>query len=371
MNHNDLMLRAIALAEKGKGQTCPNPCVGALVVAGDEIVGQGYHRKFGGNHAEVEAINDAGSRGCDLSLCLLYVTLEPCNHHGKTPPCTRAILNSGIKEVVIGALDPNSGVEGGGAKFLRQSGIRVTTGVQEQKCLDLIADFALWQQTSRAYLYLKMASTLDGRIATRQNHSKWVTTSASREKVHYLRSRTGAVIIGANTFYQDNPKLTCRGFDVEDQPLSVVVTSRLPDPQGDYFLLQQRPSQTIFWTDHEAAGSSRASRLKDLGCQVLSLDQKGAGLDLGQGLDWLRQEKGVYYAMCEGGGKLALGFLEEGLADEIWYFIAMKILGDEQGVPVFHGRECGFMHEAIGLRLSRSDTAGDDLWLRLFPRDKG
>ncbi|MFP4396682.1 MAG: bifunctional diaminohydroxyphosphoribosylaminopyrimidine deaminase/5-amino-6-(5-phosphoribosylamino)uracil reductase RibD [Desulfonatronovibrio sp.] len=371
MNHNDLMLQAVALAEKGKGKTCPNPCVGALVVSGSEIVGQGYHRKFGGDHAEVEAIKDASSRRGDLSSCILYVTLEPCNHHGKTPPCTRAILKSGIKEVIIGAMDPNTRVDGGGASFLKQAGVRVRSGIQEQKCLDLIADFILWQQTSRTYLYLKMASTLDGRIATRQNHSKWVTAGKSRERVHYLRSLTGAVIIGANTFYQDNPRLTCRGFDAEKQPLGIVVTSRLPDPQDDYFLLRQRPAETVFWTDQEAEASSRAARLKDMGCQVVPLDKKGTGLDLGQGLGWLRREKGIYYAMCEGGGKLALGFLEAGLADELWYFMAMKILGDEQGVPVFYGRECSFMREAIGLRLSESAMAGEDLWLRLFPRDEG
>ncbi len=367
MNQSDLMLKAVSLAEKGKGKTGPNPCVGALIMAGNEIVGRGYHRAFGGNHAEVEAINDALSKGYNLSQCTLFVTLEPCNHHGKTPPCTRAILESGIKNVVIGTLDPNKNVSGGGGDFLMKSGIRVSTGIEEQACLDLIADFIVWQKTSRAYLYLKMASTLDGRIATRDNHSRWVTSDASRKKVHQLRSMVEAIIIGGNTFYQDNPRLTCRGFEKDRQPLSVIVTSRLPAPDSGFFLLKQRADQTIFWTDLETSSSSAAERLRDMGCLVMALDKNKNGLDLNQGLARLRQEKNILWAMCEGGGRLGLSFIEAGLADEIWYFTAMKILGDDQGVPVFHGRQAIFMHEAINLRMNQCRIIGDDLWLRLFP----
>ena len=370
MNQSELMLKAVSLAEKGKGKTFPNPCVGALIVAGNEIVGQGHHRAFGADHAEVEAIKDAVSKGYDLSSCTLFVTLEPCNHQGKTPPCTRAVLESGIKDVVIGTMDPNSNVAGGGAEFLKQSGIRVTTGTEEQKCRDLIADFTVWQQSSRAYLYLKMASTLDGRIATRENHSRWVTSDASRKKVHQLRSVAGAVIIGGNTFYRDNPRLTCRGFEKNQQPLRIIVTSRLPVPGSDFSLLNQKPDQTMFWTDPETSASPSAGRLRDLGCHIMALDKNQTGLDLDQGLTRLRQDRNIHYAMCEGGGGLGLSFIMAGLADEIWYFMAMKILGDDQGVPVFYGREPKLMQETINLRLSSSRVIGDDLWLRLFPKDR-
>jgi diaminohydroxyphosphoribosylaminopyrimidine deaminase / 5-amino-6-(5-phosphoribosylamino)uracil reductase len=367
MNQSELMLRAISLAEQAKGKTFPNPCVGALVAAGDEIVGQGFHRAYGSKHAEVEAIDDAFSRGHDLSRCTMYVTLEPCNHHGKTPPCTRAILESGIREVVIGAMDPNTSVAGGGADFLRQSGVRVKTGIEEQQCLDLIADFRVWQQTPRSYLYLKTASTLDGRIATREHHSRWVTSDASLRKVHYLRSIVGAVIIGGNTLYQDNPRLTCRGYEVERQPLRIVVTSRLPEPDSDLHLLRQTPDQTMFWTGHEASSSSEAQRLRDMGCQVMALDRTDAGLDLSLGLTRLRQEKNIHYAMCEGGGRMGLSFIQAGLVDEMWCFTAMRVLGDELGVPVFHGRSTKLMSEAFDFRLSGSRVVGRDLWLRLFP----
>ncbi len=364
------MLRAVALAEKGKGRTQPNPCVGALIIAGEEIVGRGYHRSFGADHAEVEAIKDALSKGYDLSGCTLLVTLEPCNHQGKTPPCTRAILKSGIRRVVIGAMDPNREVSGGGARFLAGSGVKVAAGIEEQACLDLIADFIVWQRTTRSYLYLKMASTLDGRIATREGHSRWVTCDASRKKVHQLRSMVGAVIIGGNTFYRDNPRLTCRGLENRHQPLSIVVTSRLPETDMDFFLLRQRPEQTVFWTDHKTSNSAAAQRLNDLGCQVVGLDSDHRGLDLCRGLVWLRQDKKIYSAMCEGGGMLGMSFIQANLADELWHFIALKILGDDQAVPVYSGRRPRFMHEAIPLRVSRTMIIGDDLWLRLFPQER-
>ncbi len=367
MNQSDFMLKAVSLAMNGKGKACPNPCVGALIVSGDEIIGQGWHQAYGGHHAEVEAIKDALAKNHKLDNCTLYVTLEPCNHQGKTPPCTRAIIDSGIRKVVIGAMDPNRNVAGGGADFLRQSGISVLTGVEEQACLDLIADFRVWQQTNRAYLYLKMASTLDGRIATRKQHSKWVTSQISRIKVHELRSRVQAVIVGGNTFYQDNPRLTCRGFNMEVQPLSVVVTSRLPDPESDFFLLKQRPEATVFWTDHNTSFSHAAARLKELGCRVVALDKNHKGLDLQQGLTRLRQDMNISNAMCEGGGRLAMSFIEAGLADEVWYFLAVKILGDSQGIPVFHGRRVDMMQGALAMRLADCRIMGDDLMLKLFP----
>ncbi|MFN2268190.1 MAG: bifunctional diaminohydroxyphosphoribosylaminopyrimidine deaminase/5-amino-6-(5-phosphoribosylamino)uracil reductase RibD, partial [Desulfonatronovibrio sp.] len=356
------------LAQRAKGKTCPNPCVGAVITAGDEIIGQGYHQACGQNHAEVEAIINARTTGCDLSQCTLYVTLEPCNHQGKTPPCTNAILDAGIKNVVIGAKDPNENVSGGGAAFLSRSGVHVVCGIEEQKCLDLIADFNIWQKTSRAYLYLKMASTLDGRIATRNGHSQWVTSDVSRKSVHELRSKVGAVIVGGNTFYQDNPRLTCRLADFQKQPLAIIVTSRLPSPDSDLYLMRERAQETVFWTDQETSESKQAQRLKDTGCEVTGLNKTLSGLDLEQGLTLLRQEKNIYYALCEGGGKLSLGFLEAKLADEIWHYIAMKIIGDSEAIPVFQGRTPQTMDKALDLRLSESKIISNDILLKLFPK---
>ncbi|MFW5730165.1 MAG: bifunctional diaminohydroxyphosphoribosylaminopyrimidine deaminase/5-amino-6-(5-phosphoribosylamino)uracil reductase RibD [Desulfonatronovibrionaceae bacterium] len=367
MNQSDYMLRAVSLAMKGKGRTYPNPCVGAVIVSGNRIIGEGYHRTFGAPHAEVEALDQARLVVSDLCGCVLYVTLEPCNHYGKTPPCTKAIIESGIKEVVVGTRDPNPSVSGGGVEFLRKNGVKVFIGVEEQQCQDLIADFRLWITSPRAYVYLKMASTLDGRIATRENHSWWVSSEASRFLVHELRSIVGAVIIGGNTFYQDNPRLTCRLADSDRQPISIVVTTRLPSPDQDFNLLQKEPGQTFFWTDYPTSVSPEARALHRAGFPVIALDRISTGLNLKQGLTILRQDQGIHYALCEGGGSLALSLVQSGLADEIWYFLAMKILGDHKAVPVFHGRKALVMSQALNFRLAESLAVDTDMLLRLFP----
>ena len=367
MNQSEFMLEALGLAKQAKGYTAPNPCVGALVTSGDRIMGRGWHRACGENHAEVEAIKNARENAADLSSCTMYVTLEPCRHHGRTPPCTAAVLQAGIPEIIIGTRDPNSQVQGGGVEFLKNSGVRVTVGVEEQKCRDLIADFCLWQNSSRPYVYLKTASTLDGRIATRTGHSRWVTSPNARQMVHWLRSTVGAVLVGGNTFYQDNPALTCRSLEIKDQPWAVVLTSRLPDSGDDFYLLQKRASRTIFWTDRVSAGSPKAGRLEALGCRVIGLDAKGAGLDLEQGLQMLRQELEIYYVLCEGGGQLAACLLEQGLADETWAFVALKILGDLQAVPVTSGREVEHMDQTLNFRPGDILNLGPEVLLKLFP----
>ena len=367
MNQSEFMLEALDLAKQAKGYTAPNPCVGALVTSGDRIMGRGWHRACGEDHAEVEAIKNARGNAVDLSSCTMYVTLEPCNHHGRTPPCTAAVLQAGIPEIIIGTRDPNSQVQGGGAEFLKNSGVRVTVGVEEQRCRDLIADFSLWRNSSRPYVYLKTASTLDGRIATRTGHSRWVTSANARQMVHQLRSRVGAVLVGGNTFYQDNPALTCRSQGIKNQPWAIVLTSRLPEPGDDFYLLQQRASQTIFWTDQKSAASRKAAFLEDLGCRVVGLNTKGPGLDLKQGLERLRQEMGIYYVLCEGGGKLASCLLQEGLADETWAFVALKVLGDSQAVPVTSGRKVELMDQTLDFRPGDILNLGPEVLFQLFP----
>ena len=362
------MTMAIELAMQGKGHTAPNPCVGAVVVRDNQILASGWHTRCGNPHAEVEAIADAHAKGIDLSTCTLFVTLEPCNHTGKTPPCTRAILKENIPHVVIGALDPNPHVEGGGADFLRSQGVIVETGILKQECLDLIADFILWQQTPRPYSYLKIATTLDGKIATRTGHSAWVSGETSRKRVHDLRSRVGAVIVGGETFRMDNPSLTCRtpGFQ-GPQPLAVLVTSQLPEDPNHFQLLRDRPEQTIFWTSQQASDSPAAARLQDLGCHILPLPGAATGLALAPGFEHLRHHFSCYSTLCEGGGQLAMSLMEQELVDEMHLFQAMKILGDTQGKACFSGREVTSMRDAMSLRLGQATVCGEDLFLRLWP----
>lgn len=380
-----VMLQAVAEAERGKGRTAPNPCVGALLTREGRVMAHGHHRGPGLPHAEVEALRDAVEQGIDPGTCTLWVTLEPCNHTGRTPPCTQAILQAGIKQVVVGTPDPNPGVPGGGIAALRAHGTAVVVGVAEQACRDLIADFRIWIATQRPYGYLKLASTLDGRIATRTGDSQWISNARSRAMVHMLRSRVGAVIVGAGTFRADDPRLTCRsaaqhpfsdhkphpgreGTPEEPgvQPLAVVVGTRLPDAREDCFLLRRRAQETLFWTTDAAAHSDAAARLRDLGVRVWGAGG-GAHVDLEACLIRLRSELGIMAALCEGGGGLAQRLVSSDLVDEWWLFLAPRTLGDGQAISVLSGADVPCMADARRWRTSRVQELDGDLRLVLFP----
>jgi diaminohydroxyphosphoribosylaminopyrimidine deaminase/5-amino-6-(5-phosphoribosylamino)uracil reductase len=365
-----LMLQALAEAEAAGRRTPPNPRVGAVLVRGGEVVARGRHEFHGGPHAEVNCIEDARAKGVDPAGCTLYVTLEPCNHQGKTPPCTKAILEAKIPRVVIGAPDPNRTVQGGGAEALEQAGVEVVTGVAERECLDLVREFLVWQNTDRPYVIVKLASTLDGRIAARSGHSRWITGEAARQEVHELRSRCGAVIVGGQTFRADNPSLDARGVEAEAQPLAVVVTSRLPRPNDNVKLLAHRAAETIFLTGMDVSVSKEADALREVGVRIWGLPVGTGGLCLAEGLARLRSECGVHRALCEGGGALALSFLTSGLMDEFWLFTAPKVLGDERAAPLFSGRSPETMDEALGLRPVRRRAVGGDMLQIFAPLEK-
>lgn len=363
------MARALDLARQGKGTTAPNPCVGAVLVCDGIIVAEGWHQRHGEPHAEVNCLADAAAKGVDASRCVLYVTLEPCNHYGKTPPCTQAVLAAGIKKVVVGCADPNPKVEGGGADFLRQRGVDMTVGVLEQPCRDMIADFLVWQFTPRTYNILKMAATLDGRIASRSGHSAWVSGPESRACVHNLRTRVDAVIVGGATLRKDNPQLTARpqASQPEKQPLAVVVTSLLPEPTASLKLLKERADHTIFWTDTANSVSVRAEALREMGVRVWELPSTGEHLDLTAGFARLRSGLGCHTTLCEGGGRLALSLAKQELMDEFHYFLAPKVLGDAKAIPVFAGATVETMDQALRLRLADVRPSGQDLLLTYMP----
>jgi len=367
------MDQAIRLAEQGRGRTAPNPCVGAVLVRDGEVVAEGWHTACGQPHAEVEALRDAQGKGVDPRGCTLYVTLEPCNHHGKTPPCTQAILKAGVPEVVVGCADPNPTVAGGGADFLRGRGVSVRMGVREQECRDVIADFLIWQTTARPYSILKLATTLDGKIATRDGQAAWISGEASRREVHRLRTWCQAVIVGGGTFRADNPTLTCRlpGYD-GPQPLAVIVSRSLPDPAQGSNLLSTRPDQTIFWTTEAQSRSIRATRLTDLGVTVWGLPflkTPAETLDLDAGLQLLRKDRGCHYTLTEGGGHLAGSMKRQGLVDELRIFQAMKVLGDEEARSAFAGRKALSMQDCWEFRLVEQGFFETDLYLRLRAKE--
>ena len=225
MRDHEYMQEALTLAKTAKGFTSPNPCVGAVVVKNNEIVGKGFHKAAGLAHGEVEALDDAGIKARGATL---YVTLEPCNHFGKTPPCTQKIINAGIKKVVVGCSDPNPDVCGEGLKYLKSKGLEVLSGVLENQAQILIEDFIWYVQNKKPFVTLKCASTLDGHIATSTGDSKWITNEKSRGFVHRLRDRADAVMMGVGTVLADNPAMTAR-FKVKQgkDPIRIVVDTSI------------------------------------------------------------------------------------------------------------------------------------------------
>ena len=372
--HERFMHEALALAEKGRGFTAPNPTVGAVLVRDGQIVARGWHALFGHEHAEVNCLRDAAEKGVDPSLCTLYVTLEPCNHQGKTPPCTKAILDAGIRHVVVGMPDVNA-TAAGGADFLRSRGVTVEMGVLEDECRELVADFIIWQTTRRPYVILKMASSLDGRIATRNGHAQILSHEGSREEGMRLREMVGraggAVLVGGNTLFMDNPRLTARTQSARRQPLASVISSKLPSSEGGCRMVEERPEDCVFFSSAAQAASPAAQALRARGCRVYGVDASAPhGLDVTQALALLREEEGCLYVLCEGGGKLALSMLEAGVVDEFHLHVAPLVLGDDEARPLFSGRSLDRMEEAFHMRMSHVSLVDGDAHLYLRP-DRG
>ncbi|SOB59569.1 Riboflavin biosynthesis protein RibD [Pseudodesulfovibrio profundus] len=372
-NDEGFMACALDLAAKGRGPTAPNPCVGAVLVAdngqGEEVVAGGWHTQYGALHAERECLAAARERQLDPCGMTMYVTLEPCNHHGKTPPCTEAIIEAGITRVVIGTRDPNP-IAAGGIEKLREHGIQVTEGVLENECRDMIADFLHWQNTAGTFNIVKMATTLDGKIASRHMVPEPVSSAESFARVHDLRGMVHAVVVGGGTFRADNPSLTCRQDELPKdfrQPFGVIVTSRLPDKAGEFKLLRDRPDQAIFFTTEEAARSTNADALRELGARVWPLGGTTGDLDLKQGFERLRDELQCYYTLIEGGGRFAMQCVESGLAQELVQFIAPRILGDDQAPSAFSGRENISMSQTRNFRIIKTQRSGPDMMMVMRP----
>ncbi len=375
MDFSQHMLQAIKLAEYGRFLVYPNPTVGAVLVKDGCVVAKGSHMEYGGPHAEVVCIENAKQNNIDTKECTLVVTLEPCHHQGKTPPCTEAIIQAGIKHVVIGTRDKNP-VASGGIEFLQSKGVKITLGVEEQLCLDLIEDFTVHQEGLFPYVILKMASTLDGRIATRTGHSKWISCDESRLKNQELRANMakcgGIIIVGGGTFREDNPRLTVHDAkEGSPQPLACVVTTRLPEVNLENYLLQHRAHQTIFYTTPAIAASPKAKALENLGVRVWSenSDSQSQNLpSLKALLLRLKSELKCSYVLCEGGGKLALSLLEQSLINEFHLHMAPTVIGDNEATPIFDGKSPLTMDEAIRLRIANYYMCCGDIHIIMRPK---
>ena len=317
----EFMLHALQLAKRGFGHVAPNPAVGAVIVASNgRVIGEGWHERFGGLHAERNAFAHCTD---DTQGATLYVTLEPCCHWGKTPPCTDIIVEKKIGRVVVGSMDPNPLVAGKGVRILREAGIDVVTGVCKEACDDLNRPFFHYITTKRPYVILKYAMTLDGKIATRTGASKWITGEEARFRVHQDRNRYGAVCVGVGTVLADDPRLTCR-IEGGANPLRVVVDSHLATPVDAAVVRTASDVPTLIATCDQSA-EARAPYVA-AGVEVACLPGADGRVDVRALLDYLGG-KGIDSMIVEGGATLAATFLEEGLVDEVNAYIAPKIFG--------------------------------------------
>lgn len=358
MNDSDYMQLAMRLARKAKGFTSPNPCVGAVVVKEGKIVGQGFHTACGKPHAEVEAINDAGDQARNATI---YVTLEPCNHFGKTPPCTHKIIQAGIKKVVVGCKDPNPFVSGGGIEHLEQNGIEVVSGVMENEACQLIEEFIWYIQNDKApFVTLKCAATLDGRIATSCGDSQWITNDASRAYAHQIRHESDAILIGSGTLHADNPSLTARikGKDTKD-PARIVLDRALTIKEDAILLNLLSDAPTVIVTGPDVSASKK-ERLEKKGVQFLTVGLKPPGLDLNELMIKLKQMC-IQSVLIEGGGMVAGSALKAGIVNKVIYFIAPKILGGDDGIPVFRGQGPEKINDAFELKDTSVTPFGSDI----------
>ncbi|SNR92930.1 bifunctional diaminohydroxyphosphoribosylaminopyrimidine deaminase/5-amino-6-(5-phosphoribosylamino)uracil reductase RibD [Desulfurobacterium atlanticum] len=321
---------AIEEAYKGKGKTLPNPAVGAVVVKNGKVVASGFHEKYGGPHAEAVAIERAGE---DAKGATLYVTLEPCNHYGKTPPCTEKIISAGIERVIVGLRDPNP-VATGGVERLKEAGIKVSFSVCEKECFELIDDFYTILKTDRAFCSLKLASTLDGKIARKDGSSKWITGEKARRLVHRLRSFHHGVMVGISTVLKDDPLLNVRYISSDRQPKAIVVDGKLKIPVHSK-LVKERAQDLIVITSQESLLSYKSGILKDFGVTLLPVYDRGGVLDLEEALIKLRKELGIYSVMCEGGSILSAALIDVDLVDKFYFFYAPKLFGE--GVDMLRG----------------------------------
>lgn len=373
MTDREYMRLALDLAAKGKGFTSPNPCVGAVVVKGGQVIGRGFHPKAGGPHAEVVAIDDAlASAPEQVKGAAIYVTLEPCNHFGKTPPCTQKILDAGITRVIVGCKDPNPRVSGGGIEFLRQEGVTVDAGILENECQELIEAF-IWSSTHHndPFVTLKCAATLDGHIATRTGDSKWITNTSSRAYGHQLRHEVDAILVGAGTLHADDPSLTARidGKNSVD-PARIILDTRLTIKPDARVITQDSPSPTIIFTGPEAPREKK-DMLIEKGVQVISVDLKDGWLDLHQVMITLGHMS-MSSVLIEGGGKVASSALKAGIVNKVHYFLAPKFLGGNDGIPVFHGTGPARIKDAFELeRVSTRAFGGDVLVTGYLCKDPG
>ena len=355
MNHIDYMQRAYELARKGRGRTSPNPMVGAVIVKGGRLIAQGWHKYYGGDHAEVDAIKKAGVKASGATL---YVTLEPCCHFGLTPPCTDAIIKAGIKKVVVGVLDPNPITHGRSVKILRQAGIAVSLGFLQEELTRMNEAFHKYIQTQWPFVTAKCAQTIDGKIATASGQSQWITSEKARAFAHRKRDEFDAIMVGINTVLQDDPGLNPTW---KDKILKkIVVDSTLRIPLGATLFKGVRPSDVIVATTARASKKKMQQMIKR-GIQVWAAPAKGQHGHVD--LRWVMRKLGkqrIAHVLIEGGGRLIGRALKDGLVDRMMVYIAPKIIGDQNAASAIAGLNVRNLQKALVLKDMTVQKIGED-----------
>ncbi|MFP4369413.1 MAG: bifunctional diaminohydroxyphosphoribosylaminopyrimidine deaminase/5-amino-6-(5-phosphoribosylamino)uracil reductase RibD [Candidatus Kapaibacterium sp.] len=351
------MRRALKLALKGTGRVSPNPRVGCVITRDEEIIAEGWHREFGGPHAEIEAIRNAGMD--DFSGCTMYVTLEPCSHEGKTPPCAPVVAEAGFSRVVIGMEDPNPQVQGSGIQMLKERGIEVETGVLEEECRWVNRFFIKNVTTGLPYVMLKVAQSLDGCLATARGESKWITGEESRRRAHMLRAEFDAVLVGSGTAQKDDPSLTVRNVKGRN-PYRIVVDTNLSLPLNLNLFKENGRGRTIICFKKALASSRKAENLKMAGINLLPVpadfEEK---INITNMLYELSEQFNIASIMIEGGPEIHSSFLKDGLADELQLFIAPKVIG--KGMHAFGQHSIYFLEQAPGFDIKSVSRSGDDI----------
>jgi diaminohydroxyphosphoribosylaminopyrimidine deaminase/5-amino-6-(5-phosphoribosylamino)uracil reductase len=356
MSHEQYMKLALEEASKGCGWVNPNPMVGAVVIKNGVIIGKGYHKKYGELHAERNALASCSQNPEGAAM---YVTLEPCCHYGKTPPCTEAIINSGITRVVVGSQDPNPLVAGKGIEILRNHGIEVTDGVLEEDCSRLNEVFFHYIAHKTPYVVMKFATTLDGKTATSTGKSKWITGELAREHVHRLRHQYSAIMVGVGTVIADDPLLTCRLPDCKN-PVRVICDTRLRIPLESNIVRTAREVKTYIAT--ACPDGVKADQLRSCGCEIMAVPENENHIDLKE-LMTILGKNNIDSVLLEGGGTMHASALENGIINKVCAYVAPKIFGGSYARTAVGGRGVDSPEEAYQLKNRRLTLLGDDILL--------
>lgn len=353
------MRRALALAKRGK--TSPNPMVGAVIVKDGVIVGEGYHKRAGEPHAEVMAIRAAGDKARGAAM---YVTLEPCCHYGKTPPCTKAVITAGITSVAAAMVDPDANVCGKGITELNAAGIRTDVGLLEDQARKINEVFIKHRTTGQPFVTLKMAMTLDGKIATRTGDSKWVSCEQSRRIVHGVRDRSDAIMVGVGTILADDPELTVRIGKKIGYRTRIVVDSRARTPANAKMLALPQGETIIAVT--KSAPDANIRKLERAGARILYIEENGGLVDL-QDLMKKLGSMNITSILLEGGGRIAASALAAGVVDKIMVFIAPKIVGGESAKTPIEGPGIELIADAVHFERLTTRNVGCDILIEAYP----